>query len=439
MSLTIALETLGCKVNQYESSHLMEVLQGAGHQLVSFKDSADAYIVHSCTVTSKAAFQTRQLLRRAGRNNPHSLVIVVGCDAQLEADRIADERLATHIIGSTEKHNLLRWLDVSGSFSSPCKAVSDVRLAARLEPMPTRRMHSGRARAFLKVQDGCDSFCSYCIVPYTRGKSRSLSPDHVRTQLDRYLENGYREVVFSGIHLGQWGRDFDPRQDLLDLLRFLDRATMPPRIRLSSLEPMEWSQSLLDYLRASPWICQHFHVPLQSGSREILKSMGRPYTPQQYAELVSTLHETFPRASIGADVMVGYPGETERQFGETVELISGLPLSYLHVFPFSPRPGTTVAERTDRATGHALRQRAKIMRNLDARKRRSFRQGFLGHCVEVLMETEIEAGVWRGTSDNYIQVVFPVDRPVLPGSLANIRLTRVGRQGVVLGELVSIP
>jgi len=437
MSLTIALETLGCKVNQYESSYFLEVLREAGHQLVSFRDIADVYIVHSCTVTSKAAYQTRQLLRRARRNNPHSLVMAVGCAAQLESDRIANEQLATHIIGTTEKSDLLHWLGVIGSFSAPCKAVGDPRRATAMKPMPTSRMHSGRARAFLQVQDGCDAFCSYCIVPYSRGKSRSLPAELVRSQLDRYLESGYREIVFTGIHLGQWGRDLSPQQDLAALLRFLDTGVLPARVRLSSLEPAEWNGGLLDYLSSRSRLCPHFHIPLQSGSTEILKRMNRPYTAAQYSELIVTVRDRFPRASLGADVMVGFPGETERHFRETAELITRLPLNYLHVFPFSPRPGTPAARQANRVTGDALRQRTKFLRDLDAQKRLAFRRDFLNKCVEVLVETEVKSGLWRGTSGNYIQVTFPADGPVLPGSLAMVRLSEVHRDGTVFGNIES--
>jgi len=440
MSLTVALETLGCKVNQYESSYLSEVLTGAGYKLVPFRRPADIYIVHSCAVTSKAAFQTRQLLRRAKRNNADAQVMVLGCDAQLESTRIAKEKLATHILGASEKLDLLHWMDVAGSFTSPCLAVGDARLAATMQPLPTTRMYSGRARAFLKVQDGCDSFCSYCIVPYTRGKSRSLASQHVRSQLDRYLDYGYQEVVFTGIHLGQWGRDLDPPQDLASLLKFLAGSSLPARIRLSSLESVEWSDDLLCYLNSNSSICPHFHVPLQSGSNEILKAMHRPYTPRQYIELIVEINRKFPRAGIGADVMVGFPGETDRHFQETVELIDRLPLTYLHVFPFSPRPGTDAAELSGRVTGGTLKQRAKFLRNLDTNKRMEFRQSNIGQTAEVLVETQIDTGLWRGTSDNYLQVMFhSANHSVLPGSLVKVRLKKLHRTGIVSGEPLSTP
>lgn len=438
MSLTIGLETLGCKVNQYESSYLAELLTAEGYNLVPFRQRADIYIVHSCAVTSKAAYQTRQLLRRANRNNPDAKILLLGCDAQLESSRIAQEKLATHILGATEKLDLLHWMHEAGTFSSPCLAVGDARLAATMKPLPTSRMHSGRARAFLKVQDGCDSFCSYCIVPYTRGKSRSLPRQDVRSQLDRYLEHGYREVVFTGIHLGQWGRDLEPPQELSSLLKFLDKGTLPARIRLSSLEAMEWNDDLLHFVSSSSSVCPHFHVPLQSGSSQILKAMRRPYTPSQYTELILEIHHRFPRAAIGADVMVGFPGETDRHFQETAELIDRLPLTYLHVFPFSPRPGTKAAQLNDRITGSTLKQRAKFLRSLDTKKRMGFRQSNIGQPVEILVETESEPGLWRGTSDNYIQVMFHSNNPsVLPGSLVKVRLSKLRRTGIVSGEPLS--
>lgn len=435
MSLTVGLETLGCKVNQYESSYLAELLIAEGHSLVPFRQKADIYIVHSCAVTSKAAYQTRQLLRRAKRSNPGAKILLLGCDAQLESSRIAQEQLATHILGATEKLDLLHWMHQAGTFSSPCLAVGDARLAPIMKPLPTSRMHSGRARAFIKVQDGCDSFCSYCIVPYTRGRSRSLPKQDVRSQLDRYLEYGYQEVVFTGIHLGQWGRDLEPPQELSSLLKFLGQGTLPARIRLSSLEAREWNDDLLDFVSSSSSVCPHFHVPLQSGSSQILQAMHRPYTPPQYSELIHELHRRFPRAAIGADVMVGFPGETERHFQETAEFIDRLPLTYLHVFPFSPRPGTKAAEIDGRITGSTLKQRAKFLRNLDTKKRMGFRQSNIGQVVEVLVETETKLGHWRGTSDNYLQVTFHSNNPsVLPGSLVKVRLNKLDKAGIVSGD-----
>lgn len=431
-----ALETLGCKVNQYESSYLLEAIKQAGYQLVPFQERADIYIVHSCAVTSKAGYQTRQLLRRAKRANPRAKIIVAGCDAQLEAERLAAEQLATHILGNVEKLDLLNWLQVPGSFSAPCRAVSDARCYPDLRPICVSRMHSGRARAFLKVQDGCDAFCSYCVVPYTRGRSRSLMARDVRTQLDRYLASGYHEVVLSGIHLGQWGKDLSPAQDLTTLLQFLAQGPLPPRIRISSLEPKEWSPQLLELLTSLPQICSHFHIPLQSGNEEILKRMRRPYTPAQYAELVRDLHSRYPKAALGADVLVGFPGETESHFESTVQLIRQLPLSYLHIFPYSPRPGTAAARYPGRVTGTDLKQRTRKLRNLDQSMREAFWDRSVGHHVQVLVETQVAADWWRGTSENYLQVRFRSAQPLQRGSLQTVCLTDRTTTGL-LG--VSVP
>lgn len=434
---TVAFETLGCKVNQYESSYLLERLEDAGYKPVSFHDRADIYVVHSCAVTSKAGFQTRQLLRRAQRINARATIAVLGCDTELEPDRIAEERLATHILGNVEKLDLIEWLQAPGSLSNPCRATGETARCKNFRNLPINRMHSGRARAFLKIQDGCDAFCSYCIVPHTRGRSRSLRAQEVMRQMERFVESGYMEVVLTGIHLGQWGRDLEPSQNLAGLLGSLNGSPLPFRVRLSSLEPMEWSSELLRLLQVSPRVCPHFHIPLQSGDEEILKRMHRPYTPDQYAELVRRLHLLFPEAAIGADVLAGFPGETERHFLNTFKLLSELPVAYLHVFPFSPRPGTPAAEWPGRAGGSELKQRTQALQNLGAQKKDAFFHRFLGHSVEVLAEAEVKPGLWRGTTANYIQVFFPSPGTLKQGSMIRVRLTKRAEKGLY-GEPDSI-
>ena len=436
---TVALETLGCKVNQYESSYLLQTLEEASYRTVSFRDRADVYIVHSCAVTSKAAFQTRQLLRRARRINPQALIVAAGCDAQLEPDRLAAEQLATHILGTAEKFRIVEWLKSPGSFANPRCAHSDSRLYGDCHLLPTTHMHSGRARAYLKVQDGCDAYCSYCVVPFTRGRSRSLPADEVRAQMGRFVDHHYSEVVLTGIHLGQWGKDFNPPRSLPHLLQLLSEGPLPPRLRLSSLEPIECNEALLDVLSASSRICPHFHVPLQSGDREVLERMRRPYTPAHYAEVIGHLRALFPDAALGADVLVGFPGETESQFQNTCQLISRLPLTYLHVFPFSPRPGTAADRLPGRIAGNELRRRAKALRDLDVQKRTAFRERFLGRWMEVLVETQVEPGWWQGTSPNYLQIRFPGTRQLTRGSLIHVRPTRKDRKGLVADQPPAIP
>jgi len=402
---TFALETLGCKVNQYESSYFLETLKEAGCTNAPFHERVDIYIVHSCAVTEKAGFQTRQLLRRARRTNPSALVVVAGCYAQLEGDRIVRERLATHILGNPGKFNLLASLGEPAGFEAPWRSTRESGDIRRdFEMLPVSCMHTGRTRAMLKIQDGCDSLCSYCVVPQVRGKSRSLPLGAVFTQMERLVEAGYEEIVLTGIHLGQWGRDLDTACTLSGLLRDMDMHRHPARVRLSSLEPMEIDSGLIGIMSGSSWICPHFHIPLQSGDSEILKRMRRPYSAARYSELVRQIHAVLPEAAIGADVLTGFPGETETQFGNTLDLLERLPVGYLHVFPFSPRPGTPAATLQGQIQGPELRRRAQILRDLGRMKRREFRQRFVGKRLEVLVETSREQRFWEGLSTNYINV-----------------------------------
>ncbi|MGC9194083.1 MAG: tRNA (N(6)-L-threonylcarbamoyladenosine(37)-C(2))-methylthiotransferase MtaB [Syntrophobacteraceae bacterium] len=435
---TVAVETLGCKVNQYETSYFFEVLKQAGYRVVSFADRADIYIVHSCAVTARAGAQARQLLRRARRANPDALVVAAGCYAQLEGKRIAREGLATHILGNPAKFDLLAWLRRPGSFESPCLALEPgPRSRAEFEITPVSNMHTGRTRAMLKIQDGCDSFCSYCVVPHVRGRSRSLAPELVFSQLQKLTEAGYQEVVLTGIHLGKWGKDLLPAQSLPDLLeRLCSEDARPARVRLSSIEPEEFDSRLHGVVSSALWICRHFHIPLQSADPLILAAMRRSYSPGYYRELVSGLHADFPQAAIGADVIVGFPGESEQQFENTLEFIQNLPLSYLHVFPFSPRPGAAAADFKGRVQGDELKRRASVLQRLGGQKKRAFRESLIGQHLEVLAERQVRPGLWEGLSSNYVKVFFYPHKDFYPRVPALVKVC--GFQGEdLMGTLVA--
>jgi len=433
---TVAVETLGCKVNQYETSYFLELLQQAGYRLVPFCERADIYIVHSCAVTAKAGSQTRQLLRRAGRNNPNALVVAAGCYAQLEGERIAKDKLATHILGNSGKFDLIRFLNQPGSFERPCLALDwTQRSCSEFEILPVSSMHTGRTRAMLKIQDGCDAFCSYCVVPHVRGRSRSLPIGMVLTQLEELVNAGYLEIVLTGIHLGRWGKDFEPKLSLTHLLEKIASGSRPARLRLSSIEPDEFDSGLLGRILSEPWICRHFHIPLQSGDAEILERMRRPYGPQRYAELIGQIHAALPDAAIGADVLTGFPGESEKQFENTLDFIEGLSVSYLHVFPFSARPGAPAAGFPGQVPGGELKRRASLLQALGRRKKRIFRESFIGEIMEVLVETSPQPGLMEGLSGNYIRVLFPPRGDTRPGRL--VRVKPSGFSGEDLkGELV---
>jgi threonylcarbamoyladenosine tRNA methylthiotransferase MtaB len=435
-AVTVAVETLGCKVNQYETSYFLEVLQQAGYRLVPFRERADIYIVHGCAVTAKAGSQTRQLLRRARRANPDALIVAAGCCAQLEAGRLADERLATHILGNPCKFDLIQWLNRPGSLERPCLALDRAPGACPgFEILPVSRMHTGRTRAILKIQDGCDSFCAYCVVPHVRGRSRSLPLSQVLAQMDELVRAGYLEIVLTGIHLGKWGKDLNEKPGLSHLLEKIGSGSRPVRLRLSSIEPEEFDSVLLDRIASAPWICRHFHIPLQSGDAEILNRMRRPYGPQHYAELTAKIHAALPDAAIGADVLTGFPGESEKQFENTLEFIEALPVSYLHVFPFSPRPGAPAAGFPGQVPGSELKRRASVLLTLGKRKKRAFREKFIGRVLDVLVESSPRPDLMEGLSDNYIRVLFPPGEDSRPGKL--VRVKAAGFSGEDLeGELV---
>lgn len=436
---TVAVETLGCKVNQYETSYFVEILKQAGYRPVSFRERADVYIVHSCAVTARAAAQTRQLLRKARRMNPDARVVAAGCYAQLEGGRIANEKLATHILGNPGKFDIVEWLNSPGTFERPCIATGRApRARSEFECLPVSRMHTGRTRAILKIQDGCDSFCSYCVVPYVRGRSRSLPLDGVMAQIEELVEAGYFEIVLTGIHLGKWGKEFEPPLGLSHLLEKMHSTGIhPPRLRLSSIEPEELDQGLLAAISSLPWICRHFHIPLQSGDAEILRRMGRPYDPPHYAELVASIRSAFPGAGIGADVLTGFPGETEKQFENTLEFVDKLPLSYLHVFPFSPRPNAPASRFPDQVPAAELKRRASVLQALGKRKKRAFREKFIGEIMEVLVETSPEPGLLEGLSDNYIRVLFPSEEKGRRGRPVRVKIT--GFMGEDLAGEESFP
>ena len=407
---TVALATLGCKVNQCESAYLEEKLEQENFLIRSFREQADLYCINTCAVTSRAAMQSRQLIRRAVRLSPEAKVVVMGCYSQIAVEEIAAIPGVTHILGTTEKLTLLDYLSHSAESQSQCIHLGDVREA----PAPTPLVFSNfanRTRAFLKIQDGCDAFCSYCIVPYARGRSRSITLESILSQVRRFLDNGYQEIVLTGIHLGQWGPDLEPEQELSILLRSILHNCPPARLRLSSLEPGEISPDLLQMIADEPALCPHLHIPLQSGDATILSRMNRHYHPDSYRDLVLEATHRIPDLAVGADVLVGFPGETDECFQNTYRLIEALPVAYLHVFPYSSRPNTPAANMREQVAAEVIRQRCKVLAELDKTKRLAFLQRFLGKIRPVLVENRRDeaTGMLCGFSDNYLPVLVQAD------------------------------
>jgi len=383
----------------------MASLELKGYELTPFGQSADITIINTCTVTHRADFQSRQTVRRALKASPGSLVIVTGCYPQVDPGALARIEGVSYVLGNEEKAKIPDLLPRMEKGELPETLVGDIQEEEVFSDLFPQTFHR-HTRALLKIQDGCNARCSYCIVPYARGRSRSLPPEKVIERLDALERRGFKEVVLTGIHIGSYGLDLSPRSSLLDLLRHVEESPTPPRIRLSSIEPLDFSGDLIDLLATSRNICPHLHIPIQSGDDEVLERMHRSYTRDFLHDLVHELHRRIAQVCIGADIMVGFPGETEEAFRRTYGLIEALPVSYLHVFPFSSRKGTLASTLSQTVSEGSKKIRADQMRRLGKEKRQAFYRRFLRQRLDVLVEDQRDKKTarWKGFSRNYIPV-----------------------------------
>ncbi len=396
----VAISTLGCKTNQFESAAMIEQLKAAGYRIVPFSEPSDIYIINSCTVTARTDAETRRLIRRARRLNPASRVVATGCYAQVSPGELEKMPELDCILGNQEKQN------ISALLESTNNAVSDIAAIGQAEPLKLTSF-AEHTRAFLQIQNGCNSFCAYCIVPYARGRSRSVRPDDILRGVQDLADNGFKEVVLTGIHLGAFGLDLTPPISLTTLVREIDTAGIMPRVRIGSIEPNEVSEDLLKLMATSHSICPHLHLPLQSGSDSVLNRMGRPYTSDVFRNLAARITTAMPDAFIGADVIAGFPGETEEEFKDTVKLLEDLPFSDLHVFPYSSRPGTRAAEMAGHISAQIITERAAILRSIAKVKKTLFLKRFTGRTVSVLVQGHNnKTGECRGLTPNYISTSF---------------------------------
>ncbi len=413
--MRIAFATFGCKINQYETDCMREATLNDGNAVVPFDAKADVYVINTCSVTAKTDYQCRQAIRAAVRRGSGAQVIVTGCYAETRGDEIRNIPGVSAILPNQAK------LDVTSYFSSERKPDSGLSLMAR-PALPVR------TRTFLKIQDGCDSRCSYCIVPFARGGSRSVPKEKVTALFDAAVRQGAPEVVLSGIHIGRYGSDLVPHTTLSSLVAGLnERKGNTTRIRLSSIEPTEVTQELISMVGSG--LCRHLHIPLQSGDDGILRKMNRQYDAGVYSGLLKGLAERVPGIAIGADVMVGFPGEGEREFQNTFDLIERLPVTHLHVFSFSPRPGTPASAMSGQVPDDIKKKRNELLRHLGLRKNFAFRGSLLGKEIPVVIEsTKNEEREYIGISDNYIKVAVAGARAADIGKILPVKITAVEDQ-----------
>ena len=417
------MQNFGCRATQADGAALEQQLQSKGMSPAESAIHADIVVLNTCTVTAAADHDARAAIRKIHRENPDARILVTGCYAQRAPDEIASLPGVTWVVGNSHKHlapdlitgqaqNVTRpaqdFIPAENlSLSSPAfTLVGDIFAHTELIAAAVFSGDdiSGRTRPNLKVQDGCDNRCAFCIIPSVRGQSRSMKLDRVIAEANALVRAGYREIVLSGINLGRWGRDFEPQQRFEQLLRALLQHTGIEKIRISSVEPMDWSDELIALVASSPRIAKHAHLPLQSGSDRILRRMHRKYRPWHYAEKIRKIREAMPDAAIGADVMVGFPGETDELFEESRSFIEHLPFTYLHVFTYSSRPGTASAAMLDQVPLQVARERNRILRELAAEKNLAFRKSFIGRTVDVITLQTGGEGCTEALSDNYLKV-----------------------------------
>ncbi len=420
---TVAFHTIGCKLNQHETNDIERQFSERGWRSIAFGETADVVIVNTCTVTAQSDARCRAALRKARRGSPAATLIATGCLAQAQPGAIGGMPEVDLVLGNREKEAVFDHLDDRGRPRAARIAAGG--LASGTRPaFALVTAFAGHTRAFVKIQDGCDAGCAYCIVPLARGPSRSLPADVVLAQVAKLVAAGYRELVLTGVHLGAWGRDLNPSRTLAALLTQLLALPGLERLRLSSLEPTEFTPELLDLLAASPAICPHLHIPLQSGSAAVLRSMRRPYAPAVFARVVERLARSLPDPGLGADVIAGFPGEREEDFEETVSLIRSLPLTYLHVFPFSPRPATPAAAMADQVPAAERGRRARVLRELGREKSRAFLERHVGRTVRALIQGQPGAkrGATHGLTGNYLTVYVRATREEV-GGFRNLLVT----------------
>jgi len=436
------IKTLGCKVNQVESACLHERLSELGFVPTS-EDSAEVLILNSCAVTEKAVSETKKVVRSWIKRKP-KLIVLTGCavasnkeDFLRLSERFDFKNLL--LLGQRAKLNPSH---ITAYLEAPVNGLPRF-LEDEEEGLLVLKNFYNRSRAFLKIQDGCSSFCSYCIVPYTRGPSRSYPLSQVLEQARLFIQQGYREIVITGIHIGMWGKDLTPRSSLARLLEKLEeeieQANAKVLLRLSSVEVTEFDEDLFVYLKSSKHICPHFHVPLQSGSNRILKLMNRHYTREEYMEKLEQLKELFPYATFGADVIVGFPTETEEDFAQTFEVVEKSPLNWLHVFPYSPRPGTPAEEIKERVPETVVKHRSNMLRRLIEKKREDFYRKLIGKSFYAIVE-KVEEGQTTVLTENYVHAHLKdgfTNRCLTQGELIKVKISRVEGRKVIADAFPS--
>jgi len=405
--MKVALTTLGCRLNQFETMAIQELFERHHFEVVPFEEKADIYVINTCTVTAKSDAESRQVARKAIKTNKDAFIAVVGCYSQASPDEVAALQGVDLVLGNYEKLRIFDFLPYTlEKQATPIVAVGEMKDEVPLSPLRISHF-SDHTRAFIKIQDGCNANCSFCLITKARGPSRSETPEAVIEQARELVDRGYKEIVVTGVNMGTYGRDLRPRTTLAALIEKIIEVNGLRKLRLSSIEPSEFSDELIDIIARSDRICRHFHIPLQSGDDTILRKMSRRYTSSMYADLIWKLNDRMPDMGLGADVMTGFPGESEAEFLNTYHFIESLPFTYLHPFTYSQRHGTKAVGFPDHAPEPEKKRRTSIIKRLGTLKALAFKERHLGQTIEALVENtrDPRTGHLRGITGNYLKVL----------------------------------
>lgn len=430
----VAFYTLGCKVNQYETEAMLEMFKKNGYVQVESEDFADVYVINTCTVTHMSDRKSRQYIRRMKKKNPDAIIAVVGCYSQVSPEEILDIEEVNLVMGTNERRQIveeIKKIDASKKVST----VDDIMKVRAFEEIEISQSN-GKTRAFMKIQDGCDRFCTYCIIPYARGgKVRSRNIDSILEEANKLANNGYKEIVLTGIHVASYGKDLRQEQiTLLNVIKEIDKIDGIKRIRLSSVEPVLFTDEFVSEVSKMEKVCPHYHLSLQSGCDETLKRMNRRYTTKEYKTIVDRLRENIPNVAITTDVIVGFPGETNDEFNKTYEFLKEIELSQMHIFKYSPRKGTPAATMENQIDPQMKQFRSEKLLSLDKENFNKFASKFIDKELDVLFESNVVDGMYEGLTTNYIRVVVPSEKDI-QGEILKVKITKV-KEEYVEGILV---
>ncbi|MGL6106585.1 tRNA (N(6)-L-threonylcarbamoyladenosine(37)-C(2))-methylthiotransferase MtaB [Romboutsia sp.] len=424
----VAFYTLGCKVNQYETEAMLEMFEKEGYSQVDSEDYSDVYVINTCTVTHMSDRKSRQYIRRVKKKNPDAIIAVVGCYSQVSPEEILEIEEVNLVMGTNDRRKIVEEIKKIDS-SQKSSTVDDIMKVKAFEEIEISQAN-GKTRAFMKIQDGCDRFCSYCIIPYARGRVRSRDLNSIIDEVKKLVTNGYKEVVLTGIHVASYGKDLKNEEvNLLNVIKTINNIDGIERIRLSSVEPILFTEEFVKEVSQMEKVCTHYHLSLQSGCDETLKRMNRRYTTEEYKAIVDRLRENIPNVAITTDVIVGFPGETNDEFNNTYEFLRDIELSQMHIFKYSPRKGTPAATMENQIDPQMKQFRSDKLLNLSKENFDKFANKFIGQELDVLFEQNIVEDRYEGLTPNYIRVVVKSDKDI-QGKIIKVKITDVKNEYV---------